>query len=89
MVFAIYMFFSFACFLCNFLYFAFTSSYIYNAKPYWWFTRVLVDKYVDLDDALTLEGAELTGWKTLELYMNVRTMVSLSVHFLVILFMVI
>jgi len=87
MVFAMYMLFSFACFLCNFLYVAFTSSYVYYYKPYWWFTRQLVNKYQDLDDALTLKDAELTGWKTLELYMNVKMIVALSVHCLVILFM--
>ncbi|OUM63735.1 hypothetical protein PIROE2DRAFT_9673 [Piromyces sp. E2] len=79
-VLAIYIFFSIACFLCNFLYTVFSKSFSYYNGIFWIYTRLLVNEYEDLDDAVP--------WKTIEKYMAIKMAILLSVHLLVILFMI-
>ena len=66
--------------MCNFLYIAFSKAFVYYNGIYWINTRLLVNQYEDLDDAVP--------WKTLESYMKTKMIILLSVHLLVILFMV-
>ena len=52
-------------------------------------TREAVDKFPDLDDALTIRGDELSGWQKIEAYMRKKLYLFLAIHFLLLLFMVV
>jgi len=86
-VFLIYTLFSVACFICNSLYIAFTGSFVFYQKMYYIATREAVDKFPDLDDALTIRGDELSGWQKIEAYMRKKLYLFLAIHFLLLLFM--